>query len=259
MARATSNRPESTRRRQRWPDGYDPENTRKSLIASALELFEKRGFDRTSVQEIADRAKLTKGAFYHHFESKDDLLRHIQEEYLEAQLAAIAKIEAGSDDPKVRVAELIRFSLTSVAEYRAHVTIFYQERRNLTADLFAEVTRKRSLVESAFAGMIADGVAGGRSAPTSTRASPRSGWSGCAPGRTSGSTSAARSASRRWRASSARWCWRASTPDRRPAGRRPGRRPGRLSTGPAPTGRRPGQPPRSWRAITMRCTWLVPS
>ncbi|MBB5827291.1 TetR/AcrR family transcriptional regulator [Micromonospora carbonacea] len=161
MARATSNRPESTRRRQRWPDGYDPENTRKSLIASALELFEKRGFDRTSVQEIADRAKLTKGAFYHHFESKDDLLRHIQEEYLEAQLAAIAKIEAGSDDPKVRVAELIRFSLTSVAEYRAHVTIFYQERRNLTADLFAEVTRKRSLVESAFAGMIADGVARG--------------------------------------------------------------------------------------------------
>ncbi|SCE97734.1 transcriptional regulator, TetR family [Micromonospora haikouensis] len=161
MVRATSNRPESTRRRQRWPDGYDPENTRKSLIASALELFERRGFDRTSVQEIADRAKLTKGAFYHHFESKDDLLRHIQEEYLEAQLAAIAKIEAGSDDPKVRVAELIRFSLTSVAEYRAHVTIFYQERRNLTADLFAEVTRKRGLVESAFAGMIADGVARG--------------------------------------------------------------------------------------------------
>ncbi|MFC8848813.1 MULTISPECIES: TetR/AcrR family transcriptional regulator [unclassified Micromonospora] len=161
MARATSNRPESTRRRQRWPDGYDPENTRKSLISSALELFEKRGFDRTSVQEIADRATLTKGAFYHHFESKDDLLRHIQEEYLEAQLAAIGKIEAGSDDPKVRVAELIRFSLTSVAEYRAHVTIFYQERRNLTADLFAEVTRKRGLVESAFAGMIADGIARG--------------------------------------------------------------------------------------------------
>ncbi|WDZ83693.1 TetR/AcrR family transcriptional regulator [Micromonospora cathayae] len=161
MARATSTRPESTRRRQRWPDGYDPENTRKSLIASALELFEKRGFDRTSVQEIADRARLTKGAFYHHFESKDDLLRHIQEEYLEAQLAAIQKIEADSDDPKVRVAELIRFSLTSVAEYRAHVTIFYQERRNLTADLFAEVTRKRGVVESAFAGMIADGVTRG--------------------------------------------------------------------------------------------------
>ncbi|GGM27801.1 MULTISPECIES: TetR/AcrR family transcriptional regulator [Micromonospora] len=158
MARATSTRPESNRRRQRWPDGYDPENTRKSLIASALELFEQRGFDRTSVQEIADQARLTKGAFYHHFASKDDLLRHIQEEYLQAQLTAIQQIEADSDDPKVRVAQLIRFSLTSVAEYRAHVTIFYQERRYLTGDLFAEVTRKRGLVESAFAGMIADGV-----------------------------------------------------------------------------------------------------
>ncbi|WP_433528417.1 TetR family transcriptional regulator [Micromonospora sp. CA-263727] len=161
MARATSSRPGTTRRRQRWPDGYDPENTRKSLITSALELFERRGFDRTSVQEIADHARLTKGAFYHHFESKDDLLRHIQDEYLEAQLAAIQQIEVGSDDPKVRVAELIRFSLTSVAEYRAHVTIFYQERRYLTGDLFAEVTRKRDLVEAAFAGMIQDGLAKG--------------------------------------------------------------------------------------------------
>ncbi|GAB3834402.1 TetR family transcriptional regulator [Dactylosporangium cerinum] len=161
MARATSARPESTRRRQRWADGYDPENTRRSLVASALDLFEKRGFDRTSVQEIADQAQLTKGAFYHHFESKDDLLRHIQEEYLEAQLTAIQQIEAGSDDPKVRVAELIRFSLTSVAEYRAHVTIFYQERRYLTGELFAEVTRKRDLVEAAFAGMVQDGVTRG--------------------------------------------------------------------------------------------------
>ncbi|MGW0507036.1 TetR family transcriptional regulator [Micromonospora sp. NPDC003241] len=161
MARATSDRPATTRRRQRWPDGYDPENTRRSLITSALELFERRGFDRTSVQEIADQARLTKGAFYHHFESKDDLLRHIQEEYLEAQLAAIERIESGSDDPKVRVAELIRLSLTSVAEYRAHVTIFYQERRYLTGDLFAEVTRKRDRLESAFAGMIQDGVARG--------------------------------------------------------------------------------------------------
>ncbi|WFE28188.1 TetR/AcrR family transcriptional regulator [Solwaraspora sp. WMMD791] len=161
MARAISNRPGAARRRQRWADGYDPENTRKSLITSALELFERRGFDRTSVQEIADQAGLTKGAFYHHFESKDDLLRHIQEEYLEAQLSAIQRIESDNDDPKARVAELIRFSLTSVAEYRAHVTIFYQERRYLAGDMFAEVSRKRDLVETAFAAMIQDGIARG--------------------------------------------------------------------------------------------------
>ncbi|MEV6924109.1 TetR/AcrR family transcriptional regulator [Dactylosporangium sp. NPDC051485] len=165
MARTTSAQPESSRRRQRWADGYDPENTRNSLIASALELIERRGFDRTSVQEIAERARLTKGAFYHHFESKDDLLRHIQDEYLEAQLAAIRRIESGNDDPKARVAELIRFSLTSVAEYRAHVTIFYQERRYLTGELFAEVTRKRDLVEAAFAAMVADGIARGAFRP----------------------------------------------------------------------------------------------
>jgi AcrR family transcriptional regulator len=161
VARSTSAQPNAGRRRQRWPDGYDPENTRASLLASALELFEKQGFDRTSVQEIADRARLTKGAFYHHFESKDDLLRQIQEEYLDAQIEAVAKIVAASDDPKVRVAELIRHSLASVVDFRAHVTIFYQERRYMTGDLFAEVVRKRDKVEAAFAGMIRDGVKAG--------------------------------------------------------------------------------------------------
>jgi AcrR family transcriptional regulator len=156
MARTTT-RPVSAERRRRWADGYDPENTRRSLITSALLLFERRGFDRTSVQEIADHARVTKGAFYHHFENKDDLLRHIQEEYLEAQLAAIRRIEAGSDDPKVRVIELIRFSLTSVAEYRAHVTIFQQEHRYVAGD----VARKRDLVEAAFAAIVQDGVAKG--------------------------------------------------------------------------------------------------
>jgi AcrR family transcriptional regulator len=157
MTRVTTG-PMSARRRQRWADGYDPENTRRSLIASALRLFERRGFDRTSVQEIADHARLTKGAFYHHFESKDDLLRHLHEEYLEAQLAAIHRIEAASDDPKIRVAELIRFCLT---EYRAHTTIFYRERRHATGD----VARKLDLVEAALAGMVQDGVAKGAFRP----------------------------------------------------------------------------------------------
>lgn len=48
--------------------------TRAQILDSALSLFVKKGYDRTTFNDIASRLKLTKGAVYWHFESKDALL-----------------------------------------------------------------------------------------------------------------------------------------------------------------------------------------
>lgn len=149
---------EATARRRRWPDGYQPEATRTSLMESALKLFQAKGFDGTSIREIVDQASLTKGAFYHHFATKEEVLWEIQSVYIEAQLAAIDEIMEASEDPRVRLRELVRVSLTSIAKYHAHVTIFYQERRHLNGPRFAEIAAKRDQVEQCFAGVIRDGV-----------------------------------------------------------------------------------------------------
>lgn len=147
--------------RKRWPDGYDPARTRRQLVDSALFLFERHGFDRTSLQQIVERAGLTKGAFYHHFESKEDLLWQIQDEYLDVQLEAAQKIVAKGDEPAEEVRQLIRLSLTSVAEYRAHVAIFYQERRHLTGERLQAITRKRDTVEQLFLATVQRGTDAG--------------------------------------------------------------------------------------------------
>ncbi|HWM40698.1 MAG TPA: helix-turn-helix domain-containing protein, partial [Streptomyces sp.] len=47
------------------------------LMAAATRLFSEQGYDRTSVQEIVEAAGVTKGALYHYFGSKDDLLHEI--------------------------------------------------------------------------------------------------------------------------------------------------------------------------------------
>jgi len=44
------------------------------LMAAALELFEERGYDHTTVQEITERAGLTKSAFFRHFANKREVL-----------------------------------------------------------------------------------------------------------------------------------------------------------------------------------------
>ena len=49
------------------------EETRSTILHTALELFSKNGYDATGVAEICKKAKVSKGAFYYHFPSKQDL------------------------------------------------------------------------------------------------------------------------------------------------------------------------------------------
>lgn len=50
-------------------------DTREEVKAVALELFTTKGFERTSLREIAERLGITKAALYYHFPSKQDLAR----------------------------------------------------------------------------------------------------------------------------------------------------------------------------------------
>jgi AcrR family transcriptional regulator len=54
--------------------------TRSALIEVARELFGTNGFQDTSLDEVVARAKVTKGALYHHFQGKEDLFRAVYEQ-----------------------------------------------------------------------------------------------------------------------------------------------------------------------------------
>ncbi len=55
-----------------------------TILKIALDQFHKRGYEKTSVQSIIDKAEVSKGAFYHHFKSKDEVLECIAQQYLES-------------------------------------------------------------------------------------------------------------------------------------------------------------------------------
>lgn len=54
-------------------------DTKAEIQAVALELFARKGFDKTSLREISERLNITKAALYYHFPSKNDLLRSLVE------------------------------------------------------------------------------------------------------------------------------------------------------------------------------------
>ena len=61
----------------------DAQKTRSRILASALALFSKKGYEHTTFTDIAARLKLTKGAVYWHFDSKESLLVALVDEALE--------------------------------------------------------------------------------------------------------------------------------------------------------------------------------
>lgn len=60
----------------------DALKTRRRILASALSLFVKKGYDRTTFTDIAARLGMTKGAVYWHFDSKEKLLVTLIDEML---------------------------------------------------------------------------------------------------------------------------------------------------------------------------------
>ena len=75
------------------------ETTRAALIAAARALFGARGYADVGTEEIVRAAGVTRGALYHHFDGKRELLSAVYEQ-LEAELAAeIAESLSGAESP----------------------------------------------------------------------------------------------------------------------------------------------------------------
>lgn len=68
------------------------EATRARLLRAAQEVFAERGFHGASVEDICERARFTRGAFYSNYASKDDLVLELFAEHTTSLRAAIAQV-----------------------------------------------------------------------------------------------------------------------------------------------------------------------
>ena len=84
-------------RRQRLTRHESRAQTRTRLIDAAGEVFAERGFYGASVEEIAERAGFSRGAFYSNFETKEDLFLAVLDAHIESEMTLTA--EALGEDP----------------------------------------------------------------------------------------------------------------------------------------------------------------
>jgi len=84
------------------------EQSRAKILEAARQLFRRHGFDGASIDQVMGAAGLTRGAFYAHFDSKDDLVRQV----LSIEAGLVQALHRAADAEDSRTA-----GLTALADY----------------------------------------------------------------------------------------------------------------------------------------------
>ena len=104
-------------------------DTRSQLQSVALELFAEKGYDATSLREIAENLGITKAAVYYHFRSKDEILASLIEDFL-GQLHKLLRwgnSQAPASDTRVEVLRRYGALLSGPTALRARIGDCYLE------------------------------------------------------------------------------------------------------------------------------------
>jgi len=105
---------------------------RARLLEGAKEVFEEDGFLEARISDIAERAGLSHGSFYHYFESKEEIFREVAaevDERLSAPLNSVILDPSSTAPPHERIHEAIRRHLESYREEARIIGVIEQVSR----------------------------------------------------------------------------------------------------------------------------------
>lgn len=128
----------SAGRARRGRPGYE----RAQVLDVAVQLFNEKGYDATSVADLAERLGLTKSALYHHFESKEQILDLALDEALTGLERVLEQPQAVSETPADRLALVIRGAVTVLIEKLPYVTLLLRVRGNSPVEMRALERRR---------------------------------------------------------------------------------------------------------------------
>jgi AcrR family transcriptional regulator len=134
-----------------------PAPVQERILAAAVALFAEKGFDATSVQEVVDRAAVTKGAMYHYFRSKDDLLYEIYHGLIGRQLADLDRILATGAPPPRAIREIIASLVETTTARLEEAAIFSREMHRLEEGRMAALRAERRRYHESFRDLVARG------------------------------------------------------------------------------------------------------
>jgi TetR/AcrR family transcriptional regulator, cholesterol catabolism regulator len=136
-----------------------PRKRRGEVLDAAARVFHEKGYEATSIQDIADEVGILKGSMYYYISSKEDVLFEMLEEVHRAALTTVLQAveEDGNPLQKIRafVSTLARFN----AENTIRMGILLHDFRSLSEPRRKAIVRERDQYDKVLRKLITDGQA----------------------------------------------------------------------------------------------------
>jgi AcrR family transcriptional regulator len=123
---------------RRGRPGYDLE----SLLAVAVTVFNERGYDGTSMEDLSRRLGIAKSSIYYHVDSKEDLLAMALDRALDGLFAVAGQAKSSGGPAIERLEELVRGSVYVLADRLPYVTLLLRARGNTATERRALARRR---------------------------------------------------------------------------------------------------------------------
>ncbi len=142
------------------------EAMKEKLTAVSIQLFEKKGFSETSIQDICDAIGVTKGTFYYYFTSKEELLMDIHKRYIDDMLQRQTEILGDSTSHyRQKLFDMVYMQLHVIEQLGASARVFFREIRHLSEERLAEIVPKRKHFRENLERLLQKGVEAGEFQP----------------------------------------------------------------------------------------------
>lgn len=135
------------------------------IVRTAERLFAQRGFSSTGMRAIAKAARVSIGAIYHHFKSKEDILERIIRDELDRRRQALAELKAAGLPLKDQIQKIVEMHFALLNDKRNSARLFFRERFDPSPSLRAKIQDLYDEVASFIADVIGEGIAAGEIRP----------------------------------------------------------------------------------------------
>ncbi|MFF5405354.1 TetR/AcrR family transcriptional regulator [Streptomyces misionensis] len=119
-------------------DTYTPE----TLLSVAVQVFNQRGYDGTSMEHLSRAAGISKSSIYHHVSGKEELLRRAVSRALDGLFAILEEPGAGEGRPVDRLEHVVRRMVEVLIAELPYVTLLLRVRGNTATERWALERRR---------------------------------------------------------------------------------------------------------------------
>jgi AcrR family transcriptional regulator len=126
----------------------DPSGARGRLLTEAARLFREKGYERTTVRDLAAAVGIQSGSLFHHFRTKEEILKAVMVETIRLNTALMQAALEAADSSRDKLRGLVRAELESInGQTGEAMAVLVFEWRSLSADSQAEVLELRDIYE----------------------------------------------------------------------------------------------------------------